>query len=479
MATSPLSSASSPMDITPGLAALKGMPIGSETQETQDAIQKGEQALRARYENPNWFNVAAGFFKPQLGGFSASLGSASQALGDWQEQQRANQIPVFNAQMQGQAVLAGRQGKIKANELAAAQDPTKPISPDVLRQIRILDPSEEVYNALLAKNTEFTRVAGQKSTEVGTAGAQAKALAEFSPSLFKAIPLDLSGSNTETPAAASQKNDLVSVASKIPGVNPEQLKTMQIGDLQDFIHNYQVAQRNTAFEKGTAAADDVMAASSDLQKLAEIRHAVDAPGVARILNSNKGADVVSVLTNYYANQSPENSANFARIMAQIKQESPDDYRAFEILTKKLSENVASARSMLTNPSNGATALLSASRPSLSNSQDAMRAMIDATAHGISSAAQTGVFRANYKGEPTQIFNKESGFGDLQDRLYRERQEIIGNKPASGVPSYYNIFGASVGQTPTDKVILGTKKPTSEGGAKPKTAQDYFNKHLPK
>lgn len=470
---------SSPMEITSGLAALQGMPIGSETQETQDALDKGIKALEARYANPNWFNVAAGFFKPQLGGFSASLGSASEALGNWQEQQRANQIPVFNAQMQGQAIIAGRQGKVKANELLASQDPNKEIPADVLRRVRILDPSEEVYNAGLAKNTEYTRLAGQKQTQVATGVTQAEGLTKLSPELFKAIPLDLSGSSTKTPEAASLKNNLVSVASKIPGVNPEQLKTMQIGDLQDFIHNYQVAQRNTAFEKGVAAAEDVMAASSDLQKLAEIRHAVDAPGVGRILNSNKGADVVSILTNYYANQSSENSANFARIMAQIKQESPDDYRAFEILIKKLSENVASARSMLTNPSNGATALLSASRPSLSNSQDAMRAMIDATAHGISSAAQTGVFRSNYKGEPTQIFNKESGFGDLQDRLYKERQEIIGNKPAAGVPSYYNIFGASVGQTPADKVILDAKKPTSEGGAKPKTAQDYFNKHLPK
>jgi hypothetical protein len=42
-------------------------------QELIDANENAIKALQQRYENPNWFNVAAGFFKPQLGGFAASL----------------------------------------------------------------------------------------------------------------------------------------------------------------------------------------------------------------------------------------------------------------------------------------------------------------------------------------------------------------------------------------------------------------------
>lgn len=65
-----------------------------QQQEYQDAIKKQIDALEARYAQPNWFKVAAGFAKPQLGGFLASLGSASEALGENVEQQRAMAIPL-------------------------------------------------------------------------------------------------------------------------------------------------------------------------------------------------------------------------------------------------------------------------------------------------------------------------------------------------------------------------------------------------
>jgi hypothetical protein len=77
----------------------------------EEALKASMDALQARYVNPNWFNVAAGFLKPQLGGFAASLGSAGAALGDWQEKQRANELPV--AQMRAQLGLVGMQQEQK------------------------------------------------------------------------------------------------------------------------------------------------------------------------------------------------------------------------------------------------------------------------------------------------------------------------------------------------------------------------------
>jgi hypothetical protein len=60
----------------------------TDIQEYQQSLKDSISALEQRYANPNWFNVAAGFFKPQLGGFGASLGSAAQALGENVEKQR-------------------------------------------------------------------------------------------------------------------------------------------------------------------------------------------------------------------------------------------------------------------------------------------------------------------------------------------------------------------------------------------------------
>ena len=63
--------------------------ITADYKSLLEAQKKYADELEQRYAQPNWFKVAAGFAKPQLGGFLASLGSASQALGEQVELQRA------------------------------------------------------------------------------------------------------------------------------------------------------------------------------------------------------------------------------------------------------------------------------------------------------------------------------------------------------------------------------------------------------
>jgi hypothetical protein len=99
--------------------SLYGITEG-QLQEIRDAQQAAIRAAEQQYAQPNWFKVAAGFAKPQLGGFLASLGSASEALGENVEKQRAMQLPI--AQMRSQLaqtnVLLG-QNKSIADEIAA------------------------------------------------------------------------------------------------------------------------------------------------------------------------------------------------------------------------------------------------------------------------------------------------------------------------------------------------------------------------
>jgi len=130
----------SPLDIlNAGLQASLKAPIVNKTDEQLQAEIKGldtaEQALKQRYANPNWFNVAAGFLKPQLGGFGASLGSAAQALGENLEKQRENELPLFavraqvgamkgqmaNRQLAAQAYEAARKGNFDPEGLPALQ----------------------------------------------------------------------------------------------------------------------------------------------------------------------------------------------------------------------------------------------------------------------------------------------------------------------------------------------------------------------
>lgn len=94
--------------------------LQEEYKRALEARDKYTTELEQRYQQPNWFKVAAGFAKPQLGGFLASLGSASQALGDWQEQARA--IAPTVAQMRAETAMgqiALQQG-LKAADIAEA-----------------------------------------------------------------------------------------------------------------------------------------------------------------------------------------------------------------------------------------------------------------------------------------------------------------------------------------------------------------------
>ena len=123
----------------------------SDTQAYQDALQASVQALEQRYANPNWFNVAAGFFKPQLGGFGASLGSASQALGENLEKQRESQLPL--AQMRAQLAaskIAMGQGSAAAKAFDAWKATGKPMDEATYAHITGLAPNSAVATAAKA-----------------------------------------------------------------------------------------------------------------------------------------------------------------------------------------------------------------------------------------------------------------------------------------------------------------------------------------
>ena len=85
--------------------------------EINQAQKDAVKSLEERYKNPNWFKVAAGFAKPQLGGFLASLGSAAEAMGENVEQERAQKLPIAQMKLQ----LAQSNMLLSANKKVADQ----------------------------------------------------------------------------------------------------------------------------------------------------------------------------------------------------------------------------------------------------------------------------------------------------------------------------------------------------------------------
>jgi hypothetical protein len=161
-------------------ATLKA-PIINKTDEQvqaeQDSADTALKALEQRYANPNWFNIAAAFFKPQLGGFGASLGSASQELGNWQEQQRANELPIYAARAQVGALkgqLKNRNDAAKEFEKAKAEG----FSPDKLAALQARlsslganDLADSVNKMLEAQQKERSMSASEYSNAMSAANA--------------------------------------------------------------------------------------------------------------------------------------------------------------------------------------------------------------------------------------------------------------------------------------------------------------------
>lgn len=120
----------------------------------RDALESNVKALEQRYIQPNFFKVAAGFAKPQLGGFGASFGSAMEALGENLEQQRASMLPAAQMRAQlAQADIVLGQNKVASDMLAERRAKGLPITPDFVSEVVARAPDSSVAKSLSAELT--------------------------------------------------------------------------------------------------------------------------------------------------------------------------------------------------------------------------------------------------------------------------------------------------------------------------------------
>jgi hypothetical protein len=158
MAQPPLSLATDPSKINPAGASQEDL---TEYQKSLDAQIK---SLEDRYANPNYFKVAAGFLKPQLGGFFASVGSASEALSENVEQQRAAALPIaqMRSQLAQSKILTG-QNKSVADMVAEFYASGQPLTPEFVAKVNAIAPDSPSAKSLSAQ-----LVAAQKQRELSS-----------------------------------------------------------------------------------------------------------------------------------------------------------------------------------------------------------------------------------------------------------------------------------------------------------------------
>lgn len=137
------------------LSKVNPTEITTTFKEPADKIMQAREdyarALEERFRKPNWWKVMAGFAKPQLGGFVASLGSAGEALGEYEAQKR----------MVGPTVARLR-AENAAQELAMAQGiKAANIQSDAAREGRMLTGPQAGQVASLTQGPAAAATAAQ------------------------------------------------------------------------------------------------------------------------------------------------------------------------------------------------------------------------------------------------------------------------------------------------------------------------------
>jgi hypothetical protein len=145
----PLFNVKSTIDPSKWNAVASEIPEVKKAREVAlDAEEKLAQALQERYAQPNYFKIAAGFAKPQLGGFLASLGSASEAMGENVEAQRAMEPTIQRMRAE---IAQGRAGMAVNTAQAQGWEKYKKdgvSNPNELSRLLALGPSSDVGQAI-------------------------------------------------------------------------------------------------------------------------------------------------------------------------------------------------------------------------------------------------------------------------------------------------------------------------------------------
>ena len=469
MATGP-----SPLDyITAAQQATLKAPVINKSdvqaQAEQESADNALKALEQRYANPNWFNVAAGFFKPQLGGFAASLGSAAQVLGENVEQQRANELPIYAARAQvaaTKAQLSNRQAAAKEFEAERAKGFADTNMPVLIARLESLGAAPELVSGAKEALAARSSIAGTQSTQLGTTVKATEAMGK-DPMLQLQDYTRLQLQPDTDPAQLKAKQDQVFAniaASKPPQVAQEQWNGMSRYDQMASASEYAKSQ----VEKGMSTEDKLRqqanTAPERLGLLGSIRDLALGAGIPDSKDASgkaiNGQQQMGTLLNKFGGNNPMEV--FARAMADGKGpallQDIDQYarqagmseeakNKFQVLVKLLAENQVTLRGSSLNPTDAFGQLQTMASPNIGNSQNALVTLVDLMGH----AEKHNQEKYNYAKEakkPYGELERDIGFNDLRTKYAKEHARIATSNPLMVAPETYSPSSGNVSAKPT-------------------------------
>jgi len=416
-------------------------------QKYRDTLDEQVKALQKRYEEPNWWKVAAGFAKPQLGGFLASLGSASEAMGENVEQQREQQLPIaqMKVQMEQANMLLSQkqqQNKIYQDWLAKNTGPDGKVAPmDATTYSRITSLGDSTPIAQAAKAYYEGAQKGLEITTAATAAMGKDPLLQLDD--FAKFQIS---SNADPKTAQAKQAEFIKAvdAARPPQVDPTQWASMSRYDKMEASANYAREQR----EKGMSV-EEIMrqradAAPDRLKLLGSIRDlslGVGLPdSVAPDGKKVSGQEQIGALLNKFGGNNPMEV--FARAAADGKLGdtlkdidvyarqigmSEEAKNKFQVLVKMLAENQVALRGAALNPTNAFMELQQTSTPNIGNSQSALVTLVDLMAH-TEKATQERYKFAKEKKIPYGRLEDNEEYLDLRKEQAKKYREIATSNP---------------------------------------------------
>lgn len=383
--------------------------------------------LQNRFAQPNWFKVASGFAKPQLGGFLASLGSASESLGEQQEAQRA--IAPTIARMRSELAIrqAGFTGKLEQQKMFEDIKSGKvPLTPETLRNVGEFGNDTPIYKTLEGQLKNAQTVAQTRSTEQAISGTEQE---QYRKNPYY-IPYDTDLKKTWDQHSSDVNKRFANGLIDSGLYSAEQVAGMTPQQLQD---NYNMASKQQT-EKRLANIDTASPVFSDsisnLTNLSTARKLASSESIGKILGLGSGQNAISALFGYVADSNnPKNYSRLQKAAERLSQEDPKAYSDFLILQKALNTNVANAQNQLRNQTDLRSTLVATTFPNVAMPQTAIVKLLDLLAAQNMTDARLAHFRlsdASINIDPNRFMSSEPVKRIMLENEAK-KSEILGNK----------------------------------------------------
>lgn len=452
-----------------GLANVNPAEIPEERlQKYRDTQQEQLEALQKRYNEPNWWKVAAGFAKPQLGGFVASMGSAAEAMGENLEKKREQELPI--AQMKTQIdqadMLLGQ--KQKQNEIYQAwlakntgpDGKVAPMDATTFSRITSLGDSTPIANAAKAYYE-----GAQQGLNLNVAATTAMGKDPMIK-LDDYAQFQLNPNPNAKNAQAQQAEFLKAVdAGKPPQVDPAQWATMSRYDKMEASANYAREQREKGMSVEEAMRQRADSAPDRLKLLESIRGLAVGEGIATIKGQDgkqvTGQEQMAKMLDMFGGNNPVEAIARAVADGKLRDElqgfdnyarqigmTPSARNKFQVLVKMLAENQVALRGSSVNPTDAFAEMQQAASPNIGNGQKAMITLVDLMAHGEKAQQERYKFAKDKKLPYGRLEDNEE-YLDMRKQQAQKYKSIAVGDPLMGASSTYNPAAGNVSNKPPE------------------------------